>query len=97
MNRSIRILLSVLSGGLLSLSWLGFPGWTLFIAFLPLLYLDHFFVERKSEFRSVSFWSHALLAFFIWNVSTTWWILHATDEGAIMANVTNSFLMSLTF
>lgn len=97
MKRSTRIILSVLSGVLLSLAWLGFPGWTLFIAFLPLLYLDHFFTERKSEFRSVSFWSHAFLAFFIWNVSTTWWILHATVEGAIMANVTNSFLMSLTF
>jgi hypothetical protein len=46
------------------LAWLGFPGWTLFIAFLPLLYLDHFFVERKSEYKSVSFWSHAFLDFF---------------------------------
>jgi apolipoprotein N-acyltransferase len=97
MKRSTRILLSVLSGIMLSLAWLGFPGWTLFIAFLPLLYLDHFFTDRKSEFRSVSFWSHAFLAFFIWNILTTWWIVHATAEGAIMANVTNSFLMSLTF
>ena len=97
MKRSVRILLSVLSGILLSLAWLGFPGWTLFIAFLPLLYLDHFFVERKAEYKSVSIWSHAFLAFFIWNISTTWWIVHATAEGAIMANVTNSFLMSLVF
>jgi apolipoprotein N-acyltransferase len=97
MKRSTRILLSVLSGILLSLAWLGFPGWTLFIAFLPLLYLDHFFTERKSEFRSVSFWSHAFLAFFIWNILTTWWIVHATAAGAVMAIVTNSFLMSLTF
>ena len=35
MKRRTRILLSVLSGVLLSLAWLGFPGWTLFIAFLP--------------------------------------------------------------
>lgn len=97
MKRSVRILLSVLSGILLSLAWLDFPGWTLFIAFLPLLYLDHFFVERKAEYKSVSIWSHAFLAFFIWNISTTWWIVHATAEGAIMANVTNSFLMSLVF
>jgi apolipoprotein N-acyltransferase len=97
MKRSTRILLSVLSGILLSAAWLGFPGWTLFIAFLPLLYLDHFFTERKSEFRGVSFWGHAFLAFFIWNISTTWWIVHATAAGAVMAIVTNSFLMSLTF
>lgn len=97
MKRSLRILLSVLSGVLLSLAWLGFPGWLLFIAFLPLLYLDQFFVDRKSEFRSVSIWGHAFLAFFTWNILTTWWIVHATAEGAIMANVTNSFLMSLVF
>ena len=97
MKRRNRILLSVLSGVLLSLAWLGFPGWVLFFAFLPLLYLDHFFAERKSEFRSVSFWSHSFIAFLIWNILTTWWIVHATAAGVVMAIVTNSFLMSLTF
>ncbi|KAF0239341.1 MAG: apolipoprotein [Prolixibacteraceae bacterium] len=97
MKRNTRILLSLVSGVLLSLAWLGLPGWTLFIAFVPLLYLDHFFTERKSEFRGVSFWSHSFLAFFIWNILTTWWIVHATAAGAVMAIVTNSFLMSLTF
>ncbi len=97
MKRSLRILLSILSGILLSLAWLGFPGWILFVAFLPLLYIDYFFVQNKTEFRSVSIWGHAFLAFFIWNIATTWWIMHATLEGAVMAIVTNSFLMSLTF
>jgi apolipoprotein N-acyltransferase len=97
MRRSLRILLSVLSGGLLSLAWLGFPGWLLFVAFLPLLYLDYYFVQHKSEYRSVSIWGHAFLAFIIWNILTTWWIMHATLAGALMAIVTNSFLMSLTF
>lgn len=97
MKRSLRILLSVLSGVLLSLAWLGFPGWLLFVAFLPLLYLDYYFVQNKTQFRSVSIWGHTFLAFFIWNIATTWWIMHATLAGAIMAIVTNSFLMSLTF
>ncbi len=97
MKRSSRILLSILSGVLLSLAWLGFPGWILFIAFLPLFYLDYYFVQNKSKYRSVSIWGHAFLAFFIWNIATTWWIMHATLAGAIMAIVTNSFLMSLTF
>jgi apolipoprotein N-acyltransferase len=97
MKRSFRLLLSVLSGVLLSLAWLGFPGWLLFFAFLPLLFLDDFFVERKSEYRSVSIWGHAYLAFFTWNILTTWWILHATLAGAILAIVANSFLMSVVF
>lgn len=97
MKRSSRILLSVLSGVLLSLAWLGFPGWVLFIAFLPLLFLDEFFVANKSIYRSVSFWGHAFLSFFIWNLLSTWWIVHATAAGAAMAIITNSFLMSLVW
>jgi len=97
MKRKNRLFLSILSGVLLSGAWLGFPGWTLFVAFIPLLFLDKFFTENKSEFRSVSFWGHALLAFFIWNSITTWWILYATPIGMALAIVTNSFLMAGTF
>lgn len=97
MMRSYRILLSSLSGILLSLAWLGFPGWILFFALIPLLWLEHFFVEHSKEFRGVSFWGHTLLTFFIWNLATTWWIVHATAAGAAMAIVTNSFLMSLVW
>ena len=95
MKRGIRLLLSVLSGVLLSLPWLGFPGWVLFTAFLPLLVLDQFFLDQLSRFGSVSFWSHALLTFIIWNGLTTWWILHATAVGAFLAIVANSVLMSV--
>ena len=97
MKRSYRFLLSISSGILLSLAWLGFPGWTLFIAFLPLLILDHFFVEKKANYRSVSFWGHTFLAFIIWNMLTTWWVSHATFVGAVMAVFVNSFLMSLVW
>lgn len=95
MKRIYRIFLSVLSGILLSLAWLGFPGWTLFFAFLPLFYLDQFFVEQKSNYRSVSFWGHAFLAVLIWNLLTTFWIANATLTGALMAFLINSFAMSL--
>ena len=97
MKRSYRILLSVLSGILLSLPWLGMPGWTLLIAFLPLFYLDRFFVEKKSEFKSITIFWHAWLAFIIWNLLTTWWIVHATKFGAAMAIGANSFVMASVF
>ncbi len=97
MKRNYRILLSVLSGLLFSLPWLGFPGWILFVAFLPLLYLDRYFVVNRKEFKGISFWGHAWLSFFIWNILTTWWIMHATIIGAALAIVANSFLMSLVF
>ncbi len=97
MKRNSRLLLSFLSGILLSLAWLGFPGWTLFVAFIPLLFIDNYFIQKKSEFRSVSIWGYAFVTFFVWNSITTWWILHATLAGAVLAIVANSFLMSLTF
>lgn len=97
MKRIHRNLLSVLSGILLSLPWLGFPGWIIFLAFIPLLYLDKFFIENRNEFKSVSFWGHAWLAFFLWNILTTWWIMHATELGAALAIFANSFIMSLVF
>ena len=97
MKRSVRFLLSVSSGILLSLSWLGFPGWTLFFAFVPLLYLDHFFVEQKENYRGVSFFGHALVAVTIWNVSTTFWVANATLVGALLAFTANSFFMSLVW
>ncbi len=97
MKRIHRILLSILSGVLLSLAWLGFPGWTLFFAFIPLLYLDHFFIKQKDNFRGVSFWGHTFLAFLIWNVLTTFWVANATLSGALMAFIINSFLMSVVW
>lgn len=97
MSRITRIGLSALSGIMLSLAWLGFPGWTLFFALFPLLFVENYFVENKDSYRGVSFWFHALLAFLIWNGLTTWWISYATFLGAVMAIVTNSFLMSLVW
>jgi apolipoprotein N-acyltransferase len=97
MSRFLRYILSVSTGVLLSLAWLGFPGWMLFFALIPLLLLDHFFVTKKNEFRGVFFWGHAFLAFLIWNGITTWWIAYATVAGALMAIVANALLMSLVW
>ena len=97
MGRNHRLLLSLIAGVLLSLPWLGLPGWILFIAWLPLLAIDKFFVETKENYGSVSFWGHAFITVFIWNLLTTWWIMHATFVGAAMAIITNSFLMSLVW
>lgn len=97
MKRIHRLALSFGTGVLLSLAWLGFPGWILFVALLPLFLVDNYFVEHKEDFRSVSFFGHAFLAMFVWNILSTWWIVHATAVGAAMAIITNSFLMSLVW
>jgi len=97
MTRLLRFLLAIAGGVMLSLAWLGFPGWLLFVAFLPLLLIDDYFVSFPSRFKSISFWGYSLLTFLIWNTMTTWWIIHATAVGAFLAIIANSLLMSLVF
>ena len=89
------IALAILSGILLSLAWLGVSGIILGIAFIPLLYIDDYFVRQKTYNTPLIFWSYSLVTFSIWNALTTWWIGYATIAGALFAIVVNAFLMSL--
>ncbi len=89
------LLLSLLSGILFGLGWptYGFPAF-LFIAFVPLLFIEEDFLRRK---KSKVFFAYVYLAFFVWNLTKTWWIYKATAVGGIFAVVVNSLLMSITF
>ncbi len=93
----IRWVLPLAAGVMLSLPWLEFPGWLLFVAFLPLLLLDDLFSEHPEHYGSFAFWGSSFLAFVVWNGLTTWWIFHATPAGAFMAVFLNAFFMSLVF
>ncbi len=95
--RSVLILLSLLSGLLLSLPWLGGSGFVLWFALVPVFFLENYFTRNKSTFTSLTFWYYAFGIMLFWNAFTTWWIWHATPAGAIFAIVTNSFLMSLVW
>ncbi len=97
MSRLIKILLSVSSGVMLSLAWLGFPGWMLFAAFLPLLALEDHYRLRGGKHAFLSLGGYVFLTFLVWNGLTTWWIMHATPVGAFLAIVANTFLMSFFF
>ena len=97
MKRFHRLLLSVSTGVLLSLPWLGFPGWVVFIAFIPLLYLDNFFFKYKEGFPPVSLWGHVFLAALIWNILASWWMAKVSLVGVGAAMIFNAFLMSLVW
>ena len=86
------ISLALLSGLLLWAAWPvdGFP-FLLFVAFVPLLLAEEKLQKRKSIF------AHSFLAFLLWNTLTTFWIVHATFFGVLMAVLINSFLMASTF
>lgn len=98
MKKIHLILLAVLTGLLLWLSWpaRGFPG-LLFIAFIPLLFAEDYITQNRHNFKRGSFFLYAYLAFFIWNLLTTWWIYYSTLFGVIMAVVFNALFMAVVF
>ncbi|WP_185866612.1 apolipoprotein N-acyltransferase [Blattabacterium cuenoti] len=93
---------SLLSGFLLGLGWptYGNPLF-LFIAFVPLLYLEESL--SYSSFKKIFFWS--FLTFFTWNALSTWWLSYAKKpngdfaiiEAYLIPVMLNSFFMSIVF
>ena len=90
------LLFSLLTGILLSLSWpaRGFP-FLIFVAFVPLLWVEQTIYVNRDRYQPISIFFHAWIAFLVFNVSTTWWILYATLPGMVVAMVLNSLLMSI--
>nr|MDA3927566.1 hypothetical protein [Prolixibacteraceae bacterium] len=90
-------LASIISGILLALAWSALGGLILLIAFVPLLWLDNYFTQNKSNYVSIIFWYYAFLSFLTWNMLAAWWIWIVTPSGALFILITNSFLMSLVW
>ncbi len=97
-SRYSFLLLSLLAGLLLAASWpaRGFP-FLAFIAFIPLLWVEEELFERRNSSRSLLFFLHAWGTFLVFNLLTTWWILHATVPGMIAAVLLNSLFMAVPF
>ncbi len=94
--RTHKLILSILTGLLLVLSWpaRGFP-FLIFFAFIPLLFLEDHINSLKYKVRARTFFVHAWLSFLIFNLFTTWWIMYATLPGMIAAVILNSLFMTL--
>ncbi len=98
-NHRIGNLLLAFAGGiLLSAAWPTY-GYALliFIAFVPLLVMEENIRLQEGKHKGFRLFVTAYLAFFIWNVFTTWWIWNSTPAGAVFALTVNSLLMSLVF
>ncbi len=92
------ILLSLLSGLLLAISWPlnGIP-LILFISFVPFLFIEDFLLNHKEKFSRVSILLFTYPGFILWNVLTTYWVGFSTLFGVSMAILINSLLMSVVF
>ncbi len=87
---------SIIGAILLTLSWqpygLVFP---VFFGFVPLLWLEY--QLRMQNKNGLWVFAYGYLTFLLWNLGTTWWVWNASAEGAMMAFILNSLLMSLPF
>ncbi|MCD6566687.1 MAG: apolipoprotein N-acyltransferase [Bacteroidales bacterium] len=96
MNKKTIILNSVISGILLSLAWSGwFSGLVLFIAIIPLLFVEKYLYRNRNKFKSRTFFLYLSLSFTIWNLLSIFWIYNATIPGAIGAIIINTTLLSV--
>jgi apolipoprotein N-acyltransferase len=96
MNCRNRILLSAFTGILLTPAWYVWgSGLILLFALIPLLLVEDYLDEHKTEFGSGTFFRYAALSFFIWNSATTWWIYNATAVGVVAAVMINTLMWSL--
>ncbi len=93
-----NIVLCLLSLVLLALPWLGLPGYTVLVAFVPLLTLQQklFDEEQRSGRRKRIFW-YVLPTFVLWTLWTVIWVKNAAWIGVIAAIVTNTFIYTLVF
>jgi hypothetical protein len=92
MSRRLRLLLAVSSGLILSLGWFQWAsGLFILFGFIPLLFVEDFFLANKKRYASINVFLYACLASGIWNLADTWCIWNATAPGMVVAIVVNSF------
>ncbi|HEY6063372.1 MAG TPA: apolipoprotein N-acyltransferase, partial [Chitinophagaceae bacterium] len=90
MKRFTNLFIAVGGGLLLWAAWPVSPlSFLIFIAWVPLLWLESTVKSRKK------FFGLTYLVMFIWNVATTWWIWNASAPGALSAFFANSLIMCL--
>lgn len=98
MKRLHLLLLSLLSGLLLWVSWpaAGFS-FLLLVALVPLLMVEDQLYKHRASNSRFAILPYAYLTFIVWNTLSTWWIYNSTVFGVVMAIVFNSLFMALVF
>ena len=90
----IKWLMAILSGILLAAGWY-VGAWPLFIAFIPLLWLNAQIPAIKGKKGGWQFIGFCYVALVTWNAGATWWIWNSTAGGTIFAIMANAALMCI--
>jgi len=85
------VLLSVFSGFLMAIGWCNeYMSFLILFSFVPLFFIE----AEKNISKSVKFVLY-YLAFLIFNVKTTYWIIYASFAGGVAAMLINAFFMAI--
>lgn len=97
MKAFTKISLAMASGLMMAAAW-PTRGFTplIFIAFIPLLYLQDISGDPDDK-KKGNIFLLSFLAFFIWNTLTTYWVWNSTAAGAIAMLILNSTFMATVF
>ncbi len=98
MKRKYKVLLSILSGLILSAAWpeRGFPP-LLFIGFIPLLIVEFEQWKNRAENHSSGIIPYIAITFSIWVLLTTWWVSLSTPIGVVATILVNTSLVGGAF
>jgi apolipoprotein N-acyltransferase len=90
------VLLSILSGVLLTLSWpvQGFS-FLIFVSLIPLFFVEYQITKESSKRKKTRLFVLSYIGFFVWNLGTTWWIVNSSVFGMVFAIVCNSLFYAI--
>ena len=99
MKKYKLLVLSLSSSIILSLAWpcIGDLAPLILFAFVPLLFVENYIFQNPSTHNNYHLFKYSFIAFFFWNLFTTWWIYNASLFGVIMAVLLNALYMSCVF
>ncbi len=92
------LVLALISALLMSGGWyFGFLSVGMFAGFSLILLIEKNISIETGKKKGKIFFGYVLLALFMWNVITTWWVWNASEVGAIAMLIANTLLMSIPF
>jgi len=98
MKRLHKILLSILSGLLLTVGWpeRGFP-FLLFVGFVPLLVVEYEQWKNRENNHASGMIPYIILSISTWVLLTTWWVYISTPIGIVATILVNTSLVGGAF
>ena len=99
MQKYHKLLLSFLSGLILSLGWYEWgSGLFLLIEFIPLLFVEEKISNNlQLKKKGSTTFLCGSIAFLTWNIIDTWWVKNASFAGMVAAMLVSTFFMSIPF